>query len=322
MAMITNARFRVESVRMLPMRCMSTFSPVKKVGVVGLGLMGHGIAQTAAEKGYDVVAIETEQRFLDAGMARIEKSIEKLTVRSVSKGKMTYEQAATSVASTMGRIKPVLDIKALNECDLIVEAVIEDIQLKETLYAAIGKAVSNTCVIASNTSSLSVSKMAEFCGRPKQMCGLHFFNPVQLMQLVEVIKTDQTDPVIFDSAFAFAKALGKTPIECIDTPGFVVNRLLVPYMMSAIELHERGVASVADVDTAMRLGAGHPMGPIQLTDYIGLDTALNIISGWERDYPDDGWTVPTSLREKVADGKLGRKSGEGYYKWDGDKLAA
>merc|ERR1712079_371653 len=154
------------------------------------------------------------------------------------------------------------------------------------------------------------------------MCGLHFFNPVQLMQLVEVIRTDHTDPAIFRKAYNFAKAVGKTPVDCIDTPGFIVNRLLVPYLMSAIELHERGVASAKNIDTAMRLGAGHPMGPIQLSDYIGLDTALSIISGWQRDYPEDNWTVPASLREKVREGKLGRKSGEGYYKWDGDKLAA
>jgi len=176
--------------------------------------------------------------------------------------------------------------------------VIEDLALKKPLYEEIGATVSDRCIIASNTSSLSIAKMAEFCGRPKQMLGLHFFNPVQLMQLVEVVRTEQTDAALFESAFGFAHALGKKPIRCVDTEGFVVNRLLVPYLIEAIALVERGVAS-----------------PIQLADYIGLDTVRNIISGWE------GFQVPETLEAKVVEGKLGRKSGEGFYRWDGDKLA-
>lgn len=155
------------------------------------------------------------------------------------------------------------------------------------------------------------------------MVGLHFFNPVQLMQLVEVVKTDETDPAIFGRAMLFTKSLKKTPVECIDTPGFVVNRLLVPYICSALLLVERGVATPADVDVAMRLGAGHPMGPVALADYVGLDTCLSIISGWNAEYPGEAaFTVPESLRAKVAEGKFGRKNGEGFFKWDGDKLAA
>jgi 3-hydroxyacyl-CoA dehydrogenase len=155
------------------------------------------------------------------------------------------------------------------------------------------------------------------------MIGMHFFNPVQLMRLVEVIKTDSTDPAVFARAMEFAKSLSKTPVECIDTPGFVVNRLLVPYMCSALLLVERGVATAADTDVAMRLGAGHPMGPIQLADYVGLDTCLSIMRGWAKEFPDEpAFAVPKSLEAKVAEGKLGRKSGEGFYKWDGDKLAA
>lgn len=294
---------------------------IKTVGVVGLGLMGHGIAQIAAEKGFMVVAVEQEQRFLDGGMARIKGSVEKLANKAVKKGKLTEEQAAVNSAATLGRITPGLGIEALKDCDIVIEAVIEDIALKEKLYQGIGQVVSDNCIIASNTSSLSIGKMAGHCGRPAQMCGLHFFNPVQLMQLCEVIKTSDTSPDIFARAYAFASALGKAPVEATDTPGFIVNRLLVPYLMSAIELHERGVATAADIDVAMKLGAGHPMGPIQLADYIGLDTCLSIIAGWERDYPADGWKVPTSLEAMVAKGKLGRKSGEGYYKWEGDKLA-
>ena len=292
------------------------------VGVVGLGLMGHGIAQTAAEKGFDVVAVETEQRFLDGGMKRIDDSVRKLAAKAVSKGKLTQEQADANVAGALGRITPTLDRGAFASCDFVVEAVIEDIGLKKPLYEDLGRICKPDCVIASNTSSLAIGKMAAFCGKPAQMVGLHFFNPVQLMQLVEVVRTEQTSAEIFKKAMGFATDLGKTPIECIDTPGFVVNRLLVPYLIESIQLVERGVASAADVDTAMRLGAGHPMGPIQLADYIGLDTCHSIIAGWAKEYPTDpSFRVAESLAAKVAEGKLGRKSGEGFYKWDGDRLA-
>lgn len=225
----------------------------------------------------------------------------------------------------------------------MVEAVIEDLALKKPLYEDIGRRaqdkpltlthaypdpdpnrrlVSDGCIIASNTSSLAVHKMGAFCGRPSQMIGLHFFNPVQLMKLVEVVKTPQTDPALFQSALGFAKALGKTPVECVDTEGFVVNRLLVPFLIEAIMLVERGVASPSDVDVAMKLGAGHPMGPIQLADYIGLDTVHSIIAGWAEEFPDNpSFKVPASLAAKVAEGKLGRKSGEGFFQWQGDKLA-
>jgi len=301
-------------------RCFSAPPSSVKVGVVGLGLMGHGIAQVAAEKGFQVFAIESESRFLESGMARIEGSVKKLAGKAVSKGKMSEEAAAASVAETLGRVTPTLERGAVAECDIVVEAVIENLELKKPLYEDIGRLVSEECIIASNTSSLPIGAMAEFCQRPKQMVGLHFFNPVQLMALVEVIRTDATDPAIFKRAMEFGRALGKTPVECIDTPGFVVNRLLVPYMMEAIRMYERGVASAGDIDVAMRLGAGHPMGPIALADYVGLDTCLSIISGWQEAYPGEGFCVPDSLRAKVDGGLLGRKSGEGYFKWDGDKL--
>jgi len=293
------------------------------VGVVGLGLMGHGIAQVAAEKGFNVVAVELEDKFLAGGMSRIEGSVQKLAAKAVKKGKMSEEDGKSHVASTLGRITGTTDRGELGKCDIIVEAVIEDLALKEKLYSDIGKVVSDECVIASNTSSLPIGKMAGYCGRPAQMCGLHFFNPVQLMQLVEVVRTEDTSPAIFDRAYKFGAALGKTPVECIDTPGFVVNRLLVPYLASAMLMVERGVASVPDVDTAMRLGAGHPMGPIALADYVGLDTCMSILEGWSSEYPEEpSFKTPASLKAKVAEGKFGRKSGEGFYKWDGDKLAA
>ena len=294
---------------------------ITTVGVVGLGLMGHGIAQTAAEKGFNVVAVEAEQKFLDGGMARIEGSVKKLAAKAVKKGKMSEEDAASASAATLGRVTPGLGYESLAGCDIVVEAVIEDLKLKETLYSTLGRVCKPDAILASNTSSLPIGAMAGYCGRPSHMIGLHFFNPVQLMQLVEVIRTEDTDPAVFQRGFAFAKALGKTPIDCIDTPGFVVNRLLVPFLIEAILLLERKVASAPDIDTAMKLGAGHPMGPIHLADYIGLDTVLSIIAGWQEAHPADGFVVPDSLKEMVKAGKLGRKSGEGYYKWDGDKLA-
>jgi 3-hydroxyacyl-CoA dehydrogenase len=292
------------------------------VGVVGLGLMGHGIAQVAAEKGFDVVAVELEDKFLAGGMSRIEGSVQKLASKAVAKGKMSEDDAKDHVAGTLGRIRGTTDRGELGSCDIIVEAVIEDLALKEKLYRDIGGAVSDKCIIASNTSSLPIGKMAGYCGRPAQMLGLHFFNPVQLMKLVEVVRTEQTDPALFARAMQFGRELGKTPVECIDTPGFVVNRLLVPYMASALLMVERGVASVPDVDTAMRLGAGHPMGPIALADYVGLDTCASILEGWSSEYPDEpSFKLPASLKAKVAQGKYGRKTGEGFYKWDGDKVA-
>ena len=245
----------------------STPHGVTTVGVVGLGLMGHGIAQTAAEKGFSVVAVELEDKFLAGGLKRVDDSVKKLAAKAVKKGKMDEAAAAAHCDTVMGRIKATTDRSELGACDVIVEAVVEDLKLKETLYGDIGRVVKDDCIIASNTSSLPIFKMADYCGRPAQMCGLHFFNPVQLMQLVEVIKTDKTDPTIFARAMSFGAALGKTPVECIDTPGFVVNRLLVPYIASALSLVERGVASAADVDVAMKLGCGHPMGPVMLADY-------------------------------------------------------
>ena len=386
----------------------STPHGVTTVGVVGLGLMGHGIAQTAAEKGFNVVAVELEDKFLAGGLKRVDDSVKKLAAKAVKKGKMDEAAAAAHCDAVMARIKATTDRSELGSCDVIVEAVVEDLKLKETLYGDIGRVVKDDCIIASNTSSLPIFKMADYCGRPAQMCGLHFFNPVQLMQLVEVIKTDKTDPQIFARAMSFGAALGKTPVECIDTPGFVVNRLLVPYIASALLLVERGVANAADVDVAMKLGCGHPMGPVMLADYgmrvpkhtptgahadgthadgthadgthaeahahgsrslvaargplcarlprsllrrppvtfsplripsrllpfpalpalpalfaVGLDTMLSILEGWKADYPDDpAFVVPDSLRQKVAEGKYGRKNGEGFFKWEGDKLAA
>jgi 3-hydroxyacyl-CoA dehydrogenase len=293
---------------------------IKKVGVVGCGLMGHGIVQVAAQGGYQVVALETEQKFLDSGLGRIDRSLAKLAEKAVKDGKATAEEAQKRAGETRARITGSLDRKALADCDLVVEAAPENLDLKKQLFAELGRICKAGTIFASNTSSFPIAEMAGVSGRPSRFVGLHFFNPVQLMKLVEVVRTPATADDVFAEARAFGEACGKTPVACKDTPGFVVNRLLVPYMSEAMKLLERGDATAADIDTAMKLGCGYPMGPIELTDYVGLDTTLSIVEGWTKRFPNEpAFSVPKALREKVAQGKLGRKSGEGFYKWEGDK---
>ncbi|MDP6538613.1 MAG: 3-hydroxyacyl-CoA dehydrogenase NAD-binding domain-containing protein [Planctomycetota bacterium] len=293
---------------------------IQKVGVVGCGLMGHGIAQVAAQGGCDVVVVETDQGFLDKGMARIHKSVNKLAEKAVEKGKATEEQAQAGAAATLGRISGSLDKSALFDCDLVVEAIIEDLDIKKSLFAELGEGCKPETIFASNTSSFPVGEMAAASGRPERFVGLHFFNPVQLMRLVEVVRCEQTDDEVFAAAKAFGEACGKTAVSCKDTPGFVVNRLLIPYMTQALRMLERGDATKEDIDAAMQLGCGYPMGPLTLTDYVGLDTTLLILEGWRERYPDEpAFDVPELLAQKVAEGKLGRKTGEGFYTWEGDK---
>jgi 3-hydroxyacyl-CoA dehydrogenase len=295
---------------------------ISKVGVIGCGLMGHGIAQVAAQGGCDVVVVEADQAALDRGLERIAKSAEKLAAKAVAKGKLTEEQAKAQAAATTGRLTGSLDRKAVADCDLVVEAIVEDLDVKKALFKELGAACKPGTIFASNTSSFPIREMAAASGRPDRFVGLHFFNPVQLMRLVEVVRTDETSDEVFASARAFGEACGKTPVACKDTPGFVVNRLLVPYMVQALQMLERGDATKEDIDAAMKLGCGYPMGPIELTDYVGLDTTLSIVQGWVEAYPDEpSFAVPALLERKVAEGKLGRKSGEGFYKWDGDRKA-
>ena len=292
---------------------------IQKVGVVGCGLMGHGIAQVAAQGGFDVLVVETEQKFLDAGLQRIDKSLAKLADKAVEKGK-SPDQAKAESAAIRGRIRGSLDRKDLADRDLVVEAIVENLDEKRKLFADLGKITKKDAILATNTSSFPVAEVGKASGRPGQTVGLHFFNPVQLMRLVEVVRTNETSEEAFAAARAFGEACGKTPVACKDTPGFVVNRLLVPYMVQSLLMLERGDASAADIDAAMKLGCGHPMGPIELTDYVGLDTTLAILEGWVQAHPrEPAFAIPGVLKKKVADGKLGRKTGEGFYKWQGDK---
>jgi 3-hydroxyacyl-CoA dehydrogenase len=292
---------------------------IERVGVVGCGLMGHGIAQVAAQAGFQVVVLEGKQEFLDSGLARIDKSLAKLAEKAVEKGKPA-EQAQADAAATRGRITGTLERRDLADCDLVIEVIVEDLPAKKELFAALGKLCKPATILASNTSSFPIGEMAAASNRPQRFVGLHFFNPVQLMKLVEVVRTDATDAEVFAAARGFGEAVGKTPVACKDTPGFIVNRLLVPYMTQALEMLERGDATKEDIDAAMQYGCGHPMGPITLTDYVGLDTTLAILEGWVARFPDEpAFAIPAILREKVAQKKLGRKSGEGFYKWQGDK---
>ncbi len=293
---------------------------IKKVGVIGCGLMGHGIVQVAAQGGYEVIALEGDQTALERGLGRVDKSLAKLAQKGVEKGKLTEDQAKAQVTETRARITGSLDKADLADCDLVVEAIVEDLDIKKTLFAELNGICKPETIFASNTSSFPIAEMGDASGRADCMVGLHFFNPVQLMRLVEVVRTDATKDEVFNEAKAFGEACGKAPVSCKDTPGFVVNRLLVPYMSQALLMLDRGDATKEDIDTAMQFGCGHPMGPLTLTDYVGLDTTLSILEGWVDRYPDEpAFVIPKILQTKVAEGKLGRKTGEGFYKWDGDK---
>ncbi len=292
---------------------------IRKVGVIGCGLMGHGIVQVAAQGGFDVVAVESDKGALDKGLGRVEKSLAKLAEKAIEKGK-PKDKAEADAKAAFGRIKGTLDKRDLADCDLVIEAIVEDLGVKKKLFAELGAACKPGTIFASNTSSFPIGEMGAASGRAERMVGLHFFNPVQLMKLVEVVRSSATSDEVFAEARAFGEAVGKTPVACKDTPGFVVNRLLVPYMTQALLMLERGDASKEDIDAAMQFGCGHPMGPITLTDYVGLDTTLSILEGWVERYPgEQAFAIPAVLRQKVKEGKLGRKSGEGFYRWEGDK---
>ena len=293
---------------------------IQKVGVIGCGLMGHGIVQVAAQAGFQVVAVEGDQGALDKGLGRIERSLGKLAQKNVEKGKMSEDDAKAWATEAFGRVQGTLDKQDLADCDLVVEAIVEDLDVKKALFAELNGIVKPGGIFASNTSSFPIAEMGDASGRPDRMVGLHFFNPVQLMRLVEVVRTDATAEDAFAEAKAFGEAVGKHPVSCKDTPGFVVNRLLVPYMAQALLMLDRGDASKEDIDAAMQFGCGYPMGPFTLTDYVGLDTTLSILEGWVERYPDEpAFQIPDILKQKVSEGKLGRKTGEGFYKWDGDK---
>ena len=287
---------------------------IQKVGVLGCGLMGSGIAQISAQAGFQTVVLEVEQRFLDKGFAGIDKSLGKF----VEKGKLTAEQKA----EVMGRLTPTTSNQDLADCDIVIEAIIENKELKKSTYAALDKIVKPDAIFSSNTSSLTVTELSMATARPKQFVGLHFFNPVPMMKLVEVVRTIITSGDAFNTAFEFAKKVGKEPIACRDNSGFVVNRLLVPYILDAIRAFEEGVGSIEDIDKGMVLGCGHPMGPFTLLDFVGLDTTYYITEVMFDEYREKRFASPPLLKKMVMAGMFGRKSGSGFYDYSGEKPVA
>lgn len=278
---------------------------IKKVGVIGGGLMGSGIAQTAAQAGYEVVLAEVNQELLDRGMGRVNGAWRMLQ----GKNKITEAQ----VGEYQGRIRGTLDLHEFHDRDLVIEAIIENLDEKKKLYRQLDQIVPAHAILASNTSSLPIIEMAAVTNRQERVAGLHFFNPAPVMKLVEIVQTISTSEETVAELRAFAESLGKTPIIAKDTAGFVVNFLLIPYMLSAVRMYENGLATKEDIDTGMKLGCGYPMGPFTLLDYVGLDTTLYAAEAIYKEYPDPAYSPPTLLRRMVQAGRMGMKSGKGFY---------
>lgn len=283
---------------------------IKTVGVAGCGLMGSGIAEVSAKAGFDVVVREIDQRALAAGRKRIFKSLD----RAVSKGKL--DQAAREDA--LARMTFTTSLDDFADCDLVVEAIIESLDAKKELFGYLDGICGEGAIFASNTSSLTVTDMAAATSRPERFVGLHFFNPVPVMKLVEVVRTIVTSQETFDTVYDFAGRVGKTPIAARDNSGFVVNLLLVPYMLDAIRQVERGVATIEDVDTAMTLGCGHPMGPFVLGDFVGIDTLYRVAEIMYEEYREERYAPPPLLKRLMTMGRYGRKTGAGFYDWTPD----
>ncbi len=283
---------------------------IKRVGVLGCGLMGSGIAQVAATAGYETIVRDVSQQVWDKARAGIERSLAKF----VEKGKL----AAGDRDATLKRLRFTTTTADLKGCDIVVEAVTEDLELKNSLWRELDALTGPSAIFASNTSSLTIAAMAAATERGDRFVGLHFFNPVPLMPLVEVVRTVTTSEETFKRAFAFAKSLGKEPVAAKDNSGFIVNLLLVPYLLDAIRAVERGVGSVPDVDKAMQLGCGYPMGPLALLDFVGLDTTYKIAEIMFAEYREQRYAPPPLLKRMVLAGMNGRKSGKGFYDYSSD----
>jgi 3-hydroxybutyryl-CoA dehydrogenase len=282
---------------------------IKKVGVLGCGLMGSGIAQVSATAGFDVTVLEIEQKFLEKGLVAIEKSLTKFAERGVEKGGITAQQKDAIRA----RLRGTINKADLAECDLVIEAIIENADEKKKMYASLDGIVKQDAILASNTSSISVTELLTAVKRPERFIGLHFFNPVPLMKLVEVVRTIATADDVYEAACEFGKKLGKVPIRTSDKTGFIVNRLLVPYLLDAIRAYEEGVGAIEDIDNAMKLGCGYPMGPFTLLDFVGLDTTYYITQVMYDEFKERRFASPPLLKRMVMAGWYGRKSGRGFY---------
>ena len=280
---------------------------VKRVGVVGCGLMGSGIVQVSAAAGIETLVREVDQATLDKGLGRIKKFLE----GGVEKGKLTAEDKD----KTLSHIKGTTKLEDLAPCELIIEAAIENIAAKREVFGTLDKVTKPDAVLASNTSSLSITEIAASTSHPERVLGLHFFNPVPLMKLVEIIRALPTSEGAFDKAKGFVEQIGKTAVVCKDTPGFVVNRLLVPYLLDAVRLLESGIATREDIDNGMKLGCGYPMGPLTLLDFVGLDTTYYIANIMFEEFRQPHFAPPPLLKRMVLAGYIGRKSGRGFYEY-------
>lgn len=281
---------------------------IKRVGVVGCGLMGSGIAQTCAQSGYETIVHEVNQQLLDKGMARIHGAWEML----VGKDKLSEGQAQEHRA----RLRGTLSLEDFKDCDLVIEAIIENMDEKRKLFPQLDNLLRPETLIASNTSSLTIIEMAAVTNRQDKIAGLHFFNPAPVMKLVEVVRTIATSDETVETLKGFARSLGKTPVVAKDRAGFIVNFLLIPYMLEAIRMYEQGFASMEDIDTAMKLGCGYPMGPFELLDYVGLDTTLYAAQAIYDDFKNPTYAPPPLLKRMVLAGRYGKKNGKGFYNMD------
>jgi 3-hydroxybutyryl-CoA dehydrogenase len=279
---------------------------IRKVGVLGCGLMGSGIAQVSATAGFDVVILEVDQKFLDKGFSGIRRSLDKFAEKGALK-----EPAEKILARLKGTTKR----EDLAGCDFIVEAIIENLEEKRKMFLSLDPVVKPAAILASNTSSISITEIMTATKRPERFVGLHFFNPVPLMKLVEVVRTIVTAPEVYETAYEFGKRLGKVPVRTTDKSGFIVNRLLVPYLLDAIRAYEEGVGSIADIDAGMKLGCGYPMGPFTLLDFVGLDTTYYITNVMFDEFKEKRFASPSLLRRMVMAGWYGKKNGKGFYDW-------
>jgi len=280
---------------------------IKKVGVVGCGTMGSGISQVCAQSGYQVVVSEINNELLNKGLA----SINNFLTKSVDKGKLTQQDKD----STLARIKGTTNTKDFSDRDLMIEVAIENMELKKKIFAELDKICPKHTILATNTSCLSIIDMAMVTSRPDKVLGLHFMNPVPIMRLLEIVKTIATSDETLETGKTFGASLDKTIVLATDTPGFIVNRLLMPYLLDAIRTLEAGVASREDIDTAINLGLGHPMGPLTLLDLIGIDTALFVVDAMYEEFKDPKFAAPALMRKMVTAGWLGRKTGKGFYEY-------
>jgi 3-hydroxybutyryl-CoA dehydrogenase len=284
---------------------------IKKVGVVGCGLMGHGIAQVAAQAGYDVTVRELSQERLDSGLGKIQKQL----ARAVEKGRMEQAQAD----EVLGRINPTLSYEDFADSDLVIEAITEDLDAKRAMWEELDRIVKEEALFATNTSSLGVIDQAAATTRPERFLGLHFFNPAQLMPLLEVVQSISTSTGTLEEGFEFGRSLNKTVVHARDKAGFIVNRLLIPYLLDAIRAYEEGFGSIEQIDAAMKAGANHPMGPFELLDFVGRDTSKSVGEIMFDEFRERRFAPPPTLRKLVTAGHLGRKTGRGFYDYSGEK---